>query len=172
MASKFGKLLKGLKILPDDHVISVTGTSLQGQYVGETKEKVLKAMRQARGGILFIDEAYGMAGGQYTFANEIVDTLVGTITQPEFKGNMLVIMAGYEDLIDQMFAAVNPGFRRSRRPTLLLKKLKKPTRLSPKKRLTTCSIAAFSCSRCHRGGLRVMFLKLSFLPSMLSVPKD
>ena len=114
VASKFGKLLKDLNILPSDHVTSVTGNSLQGQYVGETKEKVLKAMHQARGGILFIDEAYGMAGGQYgkacSYAKEAVDTLVGTITQPEFKGNMLVIMAGYEDPMDQMFASVNPGF--------------------------------------------------------------
>jgi hypothetical protein len=114
VASKFGKLLKDLNILPSDHVTSVTGNSLQGQYVGETKEKVLKAMHQARGGILFIDEAYGMAGGQYgkacPYAKEAVDTLVGTITQPEFKGNMLVIMAGYEDPMDQMFASVNPGF--------------------------------------------------------------
>ena len=56
-----------------------------------------------------------MAGGQYRkgacpYAKECVDTLVGTITQPEFKGNMLVIMAGYEDPMDQMFASVNPGF--------------------------------------------------------------
>jgi hypothetical protein len=70
-------------------------------------------MHQARGGILFIDEAYGMGGGQYSsnpYAKEAIDTLVGTITQAEFKGNMLVIMAGYEDPIDQMFASVNPGF--------------------------------------------------------------
>ena len=56
-----------------------------------------------------------MAGGQYRkgacpYAKECVDTLVGTITQPEFKGNVLVIMAGYEDPMDQMFASVNPGF--------------------------------------------------------------
>ena len=56
-----------------------------------------------------------MAGGQYSkgacpYAKECVDTLVGTITQPEFKGNMLVIMAGYVDPMDQMFASVNPGF--------------------------------------------------------------
>jgi hypothetical protein len=70
-------------------------------------------MHQARGGVLFIDEAYGMGGGQYSsnpYAKEAIDTLVGTITQAEFKGNMLVIMAGYEDPIDQMFASVNPGF--------------------------------------------------------------
>ena len=113
VASKFGKLLKDLNILPSDHVTMVTGNSLQGQYTGETKEKVLKVMHQARGGILFIDEAYGMGGGQHSsnpYAKEAIDTLVGTITQPEFRGNMLVIMAGYEDPIDQMFASVNPGF--------------------------------------------------------------
>lgn len=57
MANKFGQLLKDLGILPSANVKIVTGTSLQGQYLGETKEKVNKAMQQARGGILLIDEA-------------------------------------------------------------------------------------------------------------------
>jgi SpoVK/Ycf46/Vps4 family AAA+-type ATPase len=111
VANKFGKLLKDLKVLPSDNVTLVTGTSLQGQYVGETKEKVNKAMHQARGGILFIDEAYGMAGGKYSasYAKEAVDTLVGQITTKEFKGNLLVIMAGYETDMDTMFANSNPG---------------------------------------------------------------
>jgi hypothetical protein len=64
------------------------------------------------GKVALIDEDYGLAGGKYSkgacpYAEEAVETLVGTITQPEFKGNMLVIMAGYEDLMDHMFASVN-----------------------------------------------------------------
>ena len=46
VAMRFGKLFKDLDILPSDNVTVVTGTSLMGQYVGETKEKVLKAMNQ------------------------------------------------------------------------------------------------------------------------------
>lgn len=117
VAKRFGRLFKDLDLLPSDNVITVTGTSMMGQYVGETKEKVLKYMNQARGGVLFVDEAYGMMGGSWgtdggrsSYGKEAIDTMVGSITSDDFKGNLLVIMAGYEESMDSLFANANPGF--------------------------------------------------------------
>ena len=90
IAAKMGLVMHRLKLLPSPSVVQVTGTSLQGQYVGETKGKVAEAMRKARGGVLFIDEAYGLLGageeGRMGYGAEATQALVDGITSTEFIG--------------------------------------------------------------------------------------
>jgi SpoVK/Ycf46/Vps4 family AAA+-type ATPase len=117
VARLFGTIFHNLEVLPTARVTSVLGRSLQGQFVGQTQALVREKMREAKGGVLLIDEAYGLSagvGGSGTFSSfgrEAVDTLVGCMTEPEFDGKLLVIMCGYEADMDAMFAVANPGFK-------------------------------------------------------------
>jgi hypothetical protein len=61
-------------------------------------------MKAARGGVLFIDEAYGLGKGG-AFTDEAVDQLVGMLTLPEYiGGKTVVILAGYNDEMHSMLA--------------------------------------------------------------------
>ena len=53
------------------------------------------------GGLLFIDEAYKLGGGD-RFAEEALTTILAALTEERYKG-MVVVMAGYEKEMDQMF---------------------------------------------------------------------
>eukprot|EP01038_Epipyxis_sp_PR26KG_P004361 gene4361-6169_t len=110
VAQRFGIMFQQLELLPLSHVEVVTAANLISRYVGNTGPNVVEAMRRAKGGILFIDEAYGMVPRSGSFGGEAIQALLDNITMPEFRGNLIIILAGYHDHIEELFTA-NAGFR-------------------------------------------------------------
>ncbi|KAJ1381281.1 hypothetical protein B484DRAFT_411780, partial [Ochromonadaceae sp. CCMP2298] len=115
VAIALAQMLHEMGILGRDSVKVVSGLDLQGSYVGQTKVKVDEAMKEAQGGVLFIDEAYtlggGMKAGGHNFAQEAVDQLVALMTLPEHLHCTVVVLAGYPEQMEQMLQSANPGLR-------------------------------------------------------------
>jgi SpoVK/Ycf46/Vps4 family AAA+-type ATPase len=88
----------------------VTGANLLSRFMGNTGPNVVEAMRRAKGGILFIDEAYGIAPRHGSYGAEAIQALIDNITLPEFRGNLIIILGGYQDDVEQLFES-NAGFR-------------------------------------------------------------
>ena len=69
-------------------------------------------MNEARGGVLFIDEAYGLIPNRGdSFLKESVNQLLGNLTDPKYEGKMIVIIAGYTSDIDDLLNS-NQGMMR------------------------------------------------------------
>lgn len=101
------KILFDLDLTARNHVEETTGLEMQGQYVGQTKKVVEELLDKAKGGVLFIDEAYTL--GQGSFGTEACDTLVAAMTNPEYAG-VVVVIAGYPKDIDDMLRS-NAGLK-------------------------------------------------------------
>ena len=101
---KMGYLTKNIvkKVKIDD---------LKGKYVGHTAPLTQKAIDEAMGGVLVIDEAYSLASADKpdTFSKELIDTLNRNLT--EKAGKFVCIIAGYETQIEKCLFAHNPGLR-------------------------------------------------------------
>jgi len=110
VAQRFGVMFKNLGLLPRSDVEVVTAANLIDRYVGGTENNVKEAMQRAKGGILFIDEAYGMVPGKGSYGGNALQALLDNVTTPEFRGNIIVILAGYAEHVEELFG-VNPGFR-------------------------------------------------------------
>lgn len=104
-------MLKQLEVLPSDRFEYTTAGQLIDRYVGGTSNNTTEAMRRAKGGILFIDEAYGMLPSKGNwFGGEIMQALLDNVTSEEYKGKIVVILGGYKEHVEELFA-VNPGFQ-------------------------------------------------------------
>jgi SpoVK/Ycf46/Vps4 family AAA+-type ATPase len=111
VARLYGRLLTALGVLSSGQVVEVARADLVGRYVGHTAQMTSDAFDRARGGVLFIDEAYTLTpgGGEQAgndFGQEAVDTLVKLME--DHRDDVVVIVAGYTAEMAG-FLASNPG---------------------------------------------------------------
>ncbi|KAI9775253.1 MAG: hypothetical protein M1835_005878 [Candelina submexicana] len=105
-ARKFGQVYYDLGFLSEVGVVECSATELIGQYVGHTGPKTMRQLERGLGKVLFVDEAYRL--GQGPFAQEAVDELVDNITKPRFAGKLVIILAGYDNDMNDLLR-VNEG---------------------------------------------------------------
>jgi AAA+ superfamily predicted ATPase len=109
VARLVSEIYRAQGILRVGHLVEVGRSDLIAEYVGQTAPKVKKAINQALGGVLFIDEAYSLAQDtQQGYGAEAIATLLQLMEN--HRGDLSVIVAGYKDEMDY-FVASNPGLR-------------------------------------------------------------
>ena len=99
-------------LLPTKNILEVDRSGLVGGHLGQTALKTNKVIKQAIGGVLFIDEAYslyndGIQGGD-AYGQEAIDTLLKAIE--DHRDKMVIIVAGYPEPM-RSFLSRNPGFK-------------------------------------------------------------
>ncbi len=107
VARLFSEILYNNKIIQENKLVEVGRTELVGEYVGQTAPKVKRVFDDAKGGVLFIDEAYSLIpSSERDFGHEAISAIIQEMENR--RDEVLVIFAGYEELMDQ-FIETNPG---------------------------------------------------------------
>lgn len=111
VAKKLGKIYKDIGLLSSGHVYEVGRAELIAEYIGHTALKVKQAIEKARGGVLFIDEAYSLArekDNKRDFGAEAIEVLLKEMS--DGKGDIAIIAAGYSEEMN-IFLDSNPGLK-------------------------------------------------------------
>lgn len=105
-----GRIYKQIGLLSKGHFVEVSRTDLIAGYQGQTALKVKKVIEQAKGGVLFIDEAYSITENDHTdsYGRECLTELTKALE--DYREDLVVIVAGYTEPMNQFFES-NPGLK-------------------------------------------------------------
>lgn len=109
VARLIGQILKKVGVLESGQFVECGRNDLVGAYVGWTAKAVVKKFKEARGGILFIDEAYSLVDDRDgSFGDEAINTIVQQMEN--HRDDVIVIFAGYPEKMKK-FLDKNEGLR-------------------------------------------------------------
>lgn len=111
ISKMLGKVFYGLGICKKDKFTAVKRSDMIGKYLGHTAKMTQEVFDNAKGGVLFIDEAYSLGNpeGRDTFSKECIDTINQNLTENK---DTIVFIAGYKEQLEESFFSYNPGLNR------------------------------------------------------------
>lgn len=110
VARIMAKIYKALGVVSKGHLVETDRSGMVAGYVGQTALKTAQVIKKAKGGVLFVDEAYALSSedGSNDFGKEAIDTLVKGME--DYRDDLVVIVAGYTNEMKE-FIDMNPGLR-------------------------------------------------------------
>jgi len=107
VAALYAQILQEIGYLKRGHLVVASRADLVAGYVGQTAALTKRKIREALGGVLFIDEAYALFGAsEQDYGQEVVHTLVEEMTR--HGENLVVVFAGYTEEMNRLLLS-NPG---------------------------------------------------------------
>ena len=116
VARIMGRVMSAMGVLADKPPVETTAGEIQARYVGHSAAKAQELLADARGGILFVDEAHGL--GDSPFSREAAKALMTGTLEEGHRGRTMLIFAGYKDEMEAMIREVDPGMRRRFKGTI------------------------------------------------------
>ena len=110
VARLIAKIYRSMGLLKKGQLVETDRAGLVAGYVGQTAIKTKEVVKKALGGVLFIDEAYALApkgDSGNDFGSEAIDALLKAME--DHRDNLVVIVAGYPDLMSHFINHTNPG---------------------------------------------------------------
>ena len=113
VADFMGEIFHKMGLLEKGHVVCTNRSKLVGKWIGDTEQKTEAAIEAAKGGVLFIDEAYSLYtndkdGDRRDYGNRVIETLLPKLSDSNF--GTIVILAGYPAEMEQLMES-NPGLK-------------------------------------------------------------
>ena len=102
------ELLHRLGYIETPSLVHAMRDDLVGEYIGQTAPKTKRVLERAKGGVLFIDEAYYLyrPENERDYGQEAIEILLQVMENQ--RDDLVVILAGYKDRMDIFFRS-NPG---------------------------------------------------------------